>query len=266
MGKSKHLALCALGVAAVVATPAFAGVASVVDGSFESDPLGQITTETPTSTGWYMGSGPEAYGYTFIMNNDNNGSDTIHLSTLSPTTEGSQFLGSDPTYYPDSVNQDITGLTVGQTYVVSFEWAGGQQSGFTGTTTDFWAVSLGGGVPQDTATITVPSGGFSGWIDVTMDFTATAVDETSVVPPRRLRESTVRAAGQRVIDRRARAEHVGDDVAWLWRPQRRCSASSPQGRCRRLNVASRDFGTEAGVDLAGFLLILECPRADEISS
>jgi hypothetical protein len=33
-------------------------------------------------------------------------------------------------------------------------------------------------VPQDTATITVPSGGFSGWIDVTMDFTATAVDET----------------------------------------------------------------------------------------
>jgi hypothetical protein len=178
MGKSRHVALCALGVAAVVATPAFAGVASVVDGSFESDPLGQITTETPTSTGWYMGSGPEAYGYTFIMNNDNNGSDTIHLSTLSPTTEGSQFLGSDPTYYPDSVNQDITGLTVGQTYVVSFEWAGGQQAGFTGTTTDFWAVSLGGGVPQDTATISVPSGGFSGWFDVTMDFTATAVDET----------------------------------------------------------------------------------------
>ena len=35
MGKSRHLALCALGVAAVVATPAFAGVASVVDGSFE---------------------------------------------------------------------------------------------------------------------------------------------------------------------------------------------------------------------------------------
>ena len=60
MGKSKHLALCALGVAAVVATPAFAGVASVVDASFESDPLGQITTETPTSTGWYMGSGPRA--------------------------------------------------------------------------------------------------------------------------------------------------------------------------------------------------------------
>ena len=92
MGKSRHLALCALGVAAAVATPAFAGVASVVDGSFESDPLGQITTETPTSTGWYMGSGPEAYGYTFIMNNDDNGRPDHTLnSTPRGPTNGVQF-------------------------------------------------------------------------------------------------------------------------------------------------------------------------------
>ena len=60
---------------------------------------------------------------------------------------------------------------------MSFEWAAGQQSGFTGETSDYWAVSLGGET-HDTATVTVPSGGFMGWYDVTMDFTATAADET----------------------------------------------------------------------------------------
>ncbi len=94
-----------------------------------------------------------------------------------PSPEGPQFLGQDSFYYTDSVNQDITGLTIGQTYIVSFEWAAGQQSGFTGATTDYWAVSLGGQT-QDTTTVTVPSGGFMGWYDVTMQFTATAADET----------------------------------------------------------------------------------------
>lgn len=104
---------------------------------------------------------------------------TIHLTpgTFVPSPEGPQFLGQDSFYYTDSVNQDITGLTIGQTYIVSFEWAAGQQSGFTGATTDYWAVSLGGQT-QDTTTVTVPSGGFMGWYDVTMQFTATAADET----------------------------------------------------------------------------------------
>jgi hypothetical protein len=215
MVKFSYLALCAVGAAAVIASPAFAGVASVVDGSFETDPLGQIKSETPTSTGWYMGSGPEAYGYTFIMNNANNSGQTINLSTLSPTPEGSQFLGSDPAYYPDSVNQDITGLTVGQTYVVSFEWAAGQQAGFVGATSDYWAVSLGAQT-QDTATVNVPSQGFSGWYDVTMYFTATAADETLSFLPG--------GAGAP--------------------PRRRCWVSSPPGRCG-LKVPKRDFGISA---------------------
>jgi PEP-CTERM motif len=179
VAKLSCFALSGFGLAALVCTPALAGVASVDDGSFESDPLGQIKTETPTSTGWYMGDGIYAYGYTWIMDNTNSNSATIHLTpgTFVPSPEGSQFLGQDSFYYTDSVNQDITGLAVGQTYVVSFEWAAGQQSGFTGATTDYWAVSLGGQT-QDTATVTVPSGGFMGWYDVTMRFTATAADET----------------------------------------------------------------------------------------
>jgi hypothetical protein len=104
-------------LAALVCTPALAGVASVDDGSFESDPLGQIKTETPTSTGWYMGNGIYAYGYTWIMDNTNSNSATIHLTpgTFVPSPEGPQFLGQDSFYYTDSVNQDITGLAIGQT-------------------------------------------------------------------------------------------------------------------------------------------------------
>ena len=73
------------------------GVASVVDGSFETDPLGQIKTETPTSTDWYMGSGMYAYGYTWIMDNTNSNPNTIHLTpdTFVASPEGPQFLGQD---------------------------------------------------------------------------------------------------------------------------------------------------------------------------
>ena len=117
MGRLRCFALSGFGLAALVCTPALAGVASVDDGSFESDPLGQIKTETPTSTGWYMGDGIYAYGYTWIMDNTNSNSATIHLTpgTFVPSPEGSQFLGQDSFYYTDSVNQDITGLAVGQT-------------------------------------------------------------------------------------------------------------------------------------------------------
>ena len=126
-----------------------------------------------------MGAGPYAYGYTFIMNNANDSSKTINLwsSSFVPTPAGSQFLGADSTYYPDSVNQDITGLTVGKTYTVSFLWGGAQQSGFTGDTTDKWSVSLGSET-HATDSISVPSKGFTGWLDVSMNFTATSAEET----------------------------------------------------------------------------------------
>ena len=78
------------------------------------------------------------------MDNSNTTSGTIHLhsKTFVPSPEPTQFLGQDSIYHPASINQDITRLTPGEQYVVSFEWAGGQQSGFVGETTDYWQVSL----------------------------------------------------------------------------------------------------------------------------
>jgi PEP-CTERM motif len=174
------LGLSALALAAGLSASAFAGTASVTNGSFESSPLGQITSTTPTSSGWYMSSGApySTAGYTWIFSNGPPASNgTFSLYPITPTSAGSQFLGSDGTYEPAAVNQNITGLTVGGTYAVSFMWAGAQQSGFTGATTDMWAVSLGSQT-HDTSVITVPSGGFTGWFNTTMLFTATSANET----------------------------------------------------------------------------------------
>ena len=163
-------------LSAVAATPAFADVVSVADGSFESNPIGEITTKTPTSAGWYMSSGApySNYGYTWILDNSNTGHILLHPFT--PTDEGVQFLAQDSTFRPAAVNQEITGLTAGKIYTVSFDWAGAQQLGYTGATTDYWAVSLGSET-IDTPTVTVASGGFSGWMSESFRFTATAADE-----------------------------------------------------------------------------------------
>jgi hypothetical protein len=175
--KIRSLTIGTILLSAVAATPAFADVVSVADGSFESNPIGQIKTLTPTSTGWYMSSGApySTYGYTWILNNLNTGA-AVKLHPFTPTDEGVQFLAQDSTYHPAAVNQEITGLTPGNMYTVSFGWAGAQQLGYTGATTDFWAVSLGSQT-FDTKTVSVASGGFSGWMSEKFRFTATAADE-----------------------------------------------------------------------------------------
>ncbi|MFO0958511.1 MAG: PEP-CTERM sorting domain-containing protein [Isosphaeraceae bacterium] len=94
--------------------------------------------------------------------------------TLSPN--GGNFIASDPNYFPAPLTQNITGLTVGQQYNVSFYWAGAQQSGFDGATTQWWQVSLGSQT-LSTSTVSVPSHGFSGWRLATLTFTAQAVNQ-----------------------------------------------------------------------------------------
>jgi hypothetical protein len=76
-----------------------------------------------------------------------------------------------------AISQSISGLTVGQTYVLTFYWAAAQQQGFTGATTEWWQVSLGAQT-QNTGTFSLASGSFSGWMQQTMYFTATSGTET----------------------------------------------------------------------------------------
>jgi hypothetical protein len=121
---------------------------------------------------------------------------------------GGNFVEADgnPTY-GSGFNQTITGLTIGQTYTLSFYQAGGQQAGFANgvPTTERWIVSLGtagltvstSGGPVDptygptgsfsnsdttasivsTAVMTTPSGGVTPWQFVSVDITADATTD-----------------------------------------------------------------------------------------
>jgi hypothetical protein len=63
------------------------------------------------------------------------------LPATSPA--GGYYIASDADFQQASISQTISGLTVGDTYMVGFWWAGAQQFGFTGPTQEQWEVSLG---------------------------------------------------------------------------------------------------------------------------
>lgn len=82
----------------------------------------------------------------------------------------------DSDFQQGALEQTISGLTAGHQYTVSFYWAGGQQYGFNGPTTDQLQVSLGGET-LSTSVVDVASHGFSGWMQESMTFTADATSD-----------------------------------------------------------------------------------------
>ena len=110
---------------------------------------------------------------------------------------GGNFVQADgnPTYESE-FKQDLTGLSIGTNYTLSFWQAAGQQQSFSGPTTEQWLVFLG----TDPVTVTctsspctisygtdqgfastlmnTPSQGVSAWNQVTGSFTANALNET----------------------------------------------------------------------------------------
>ncbi|MDR3534787.1 MAG: PEP-CTERM sorting domain-containing protein [Rhodopila sp.] len=97
------------------------------------------------------------------------------FNNASPT--GGNFIAADGDYGTTAITQTINGLTVGQTYAVSFAWAGAQQTGYTGATTEQWDVTLGNSATQSTQVINIPSQGFSGWMNQTFNYVATSSSE-----------------------------------------------------------------------------------------
>ena len=96
------------------------------------------------------------------------------LPTASPL--GGNFIAADGAYEVGAIQQTITGLTAGNVYSVGFWWAGAQQSGYGGTTTDQWQVTFGGQT-QSTSVVTLGNHGFSGWIYQTFFFKATSASQ-----------------------------------------------------------------------------------------
>jgi hypothetical protein len=98
------------------------------------------------------------------------------LTASSPAGGNFVALGGDPNLVLEPISQTITNLTPTDQYVVSFYWAGAQQSGASGATTDQLQVSLGG-QSISTAVVDNASEGFTGWMQESFTFTATSGTE-----------------------------------------------------------------------------------------
>ncbi len=192
-------------IAAVLSLPAFAGNL-VTNGSFEDNfGAGQFNQTLPgsaggqsagapgtTATGWVMTGTNSSYpsGYAFIFGNTD--SFTTTNAGVGPTSQygnpggpatlplwgspadgspaGNYFYGVDSTFHPSALSQNISGLTVGDTYTLSFDYAAAQQYLYSGNTTDEWVVTLGSQTIA-TTTIDLASHGFSGWMSDSITFT-----------------------------------------------------------------------------------------------
>jgi Protein of unknown function (DUF642) len=166
----------------------------ITNGSFEqlTGGSGQIGYNgTNMLTGWTNGS-PGNLGYNFVYSastasstggNGVDGNVTLwgpgngSNNGLTASPDGGNFIAADGAFEVAPISQNLTGLTVNAQYAVSFYYAGAQQSGFDGVTSEAWDVSLGSQT-IDTNTLVDQSHGFTGWQYTTLTFTATSSTET----------------------------------------------------------------------------------------
>ena len=181
-----------LGVLMLASGSVLAQTNLIVNGDFElttGHPSGQWDSRYPyvNVTGWVsngfnflfapgtadnIGATSVEFGGTLSLHGPGNGTN----NGLSNSPTGGNFVGADGAFEQGAITQTVNGLTVGHTYQLAFDWAGAQQFGFTGGTTEQWQVSLGGDT-QLTSVLFNASHGFTGWQHQTFDFTATNSSE-----------------------------------------------------------------------------------------
>lgn len=192
--RGRKVALTALVVTAMAAS-AYASPVTITNGSFSSTSgSGPTSNELSngsyvgrTVTGWTNASG--AYNFVFSSPgasaldeyNKPGNPDTVSFyspnsSPLTYSPNGGNFLALDSDFGQGAISQTISGLIVGDIVTVSFDWAGAQQTGYDGVSTDYLTVSLGS-QSKNTITITDPSHGFTGWKTASLTFTATSTSE-----------------------------------------------------------------------------------------
>jgi PEP-CTERM motif len=178
------------GLAMAVAATSAHATQFVTNGSFETNGgTGQVTFNT-TLNGWSVPNQPGSYVFLFAPGtaDTTEASSTFGLNDvglwgpgngvnngLTPTSpDGGYFLAQDGAFQNSGgpITQTLTGLIAGNSYTVSFEYAGAQQQGFRGATTEGWIVDLGGAAAQSTIILNNADQGFTGWQSVSMTFTA----------------------------------------------------------------------------------------------
>jgi PEP-CTERM motif-containing protein len=155
-------------------------------------------------TGWSIGAAAQISNLIYVgqqgsegYSNQTNGNIYGVYGTFSNTVPaGYNFYQADGNpQYESTIMQTITGLTAGTTYTLSFQQAAGQQTGFTGPTTEQWKVFLGAGgigvdcstnpctvtgtadnVEDDSSLMSTPSEGNVDWNVANLTFSPTAAD------------------------------------------------------------------------------------------
>ncbi len=181
------LSFATLGLAlSLAATGARADL--ITNGNFTTNGGGGQIGYNTTANGWTMAN---STSYTFLFTSPTQATSGVtgqsgNLALWGPgdgsnngltaSPAGGSFIASDGAYEQSAIQQTIAGLTVGQSYAVSFYYAGAQQYTFHGANTEQWEVSLGG---QNlyTSVLDNTDEGFTGWQYTTMVFTATSASE-----------------------------------------------------------------------------------------
>lgn len=186
----RTVALSALALTAL-ATGASASTINVVNGNFEqttatgSTEFGSryagdvVTGWTSTGYNWLVlpgtvdssgvatefGGGRKLWG---PGDGSNNG--------LTASPAGGNYIAMDGAYAQGPLSQTLNGLTVGAATTVSFWFAGAQQYGYDGATTEQFEVSLGG---QNlyTPVLNDTNHGFTGWTYQSLTFTPTSTSQ-----------------------------------------------------------------------------------------
>lgn len=114
---------------------------------------------------------PGASGNVTLWNGNNGG------QAIPASPDGGNFIGMDGVYEPGALSQLITGLVVGQDYSLTFFYAGAQQYGFNGATTEGFTVTFGNQT-YNTPMLSDASHSFTGWQQQNVTFTATSASQT----------------------------------------------------------------------------------------
>jgi hypothetical protein len=187
----KKTIVAALAALALNVAPASAATNLVVNGGFESTTTSssngnfQIGT-AGTVTGW-TSTGSNAYNLLFHSANANTvagnaagayaytNNEFMWASTAS--SQGGNFVALDgDSDVRGAFTQMITGLVIGTTYDLAFEWGAGQIHSRSGATTEQLQVSFGGS-NFNTAVLNNSSHGFTGWNTVNHSFVATSTSQ-----------------------------------------------------------------------------------------
>ncbi len=179
--------IASLALTGAVATSAQAAQ-FVTDGNFTSlsNGVGQLGYNT-SATGWSVP--PPNNSYAFVMSNGTAGApgEYGNVGIWDKANGGSNswngvapivgnFVALNGDFQVGALSQTITGLTVGKSYTLSFDYAFSQQSNFSGETRQFLTTTLGGTTIVSPA-VTVPTHGFVDWQAYTGTITATKSTE-----------------------------------------------------------------------------------------